>query len=346
MTGDGFGHGRGLSQWGAYGRAKAGQSAAQILSFYYPGTTNSRVVGALRVWLSGDTARYVTVKPARSLRVHAVGGRTYRVGHRGATAWRLRPYSVKTAVQYRKGGRWHRYRFVPGVTNEFLSGAGKLVLATPHGARTYRGRVRSVPASTRRNLAVNVVSLEGYLKGVVAAEMPAAWSPQALEAQAVAARTYAWYARVHSGSRGYDICDTTACQVYGGVAAEQPATNAAVAATRGHVLSAGGSIAFTEFSASDGGWTASSTLDPTPEPDPYDTAYRHWTASVDTGQLTNSHGTPTVTVATRDHTGSDQEWGGRVLSLTLTYPDGTTGSMTGDQFRSKFGLRSTWFDLS
>ncbi|WP_158604420.1 SpoIID/LytB domain-containing protein [Nocardioides mangrovicus] len=347
VTGNGFGHGRGLSQWGAYGRAKAGQSYAAILAAYYPGTTLTRSSGAVRVLLT-DAARFVTVKPAARLRVHAVGGRTYRIGHRGVTAWRLRPYVARTAVQYKKGGRWHRYRWIPGTTNEFLSSAGRLVLVTPSGAVTYRGRMRSIPAKLSGSRAVNIVALDAYVRGVVPVEMPSTWSTEALKAQAVAARTYALYARGHAGTRDYDLCDTTACQVYRGTGAEQTSTNAAVAATRGRVLSNDGSVAFTEFSSSNGGWTAGSTLAPTPQQDPYDTAYRHWTATIDTSKLdSTTHGAVTaIAVASRDNSASSQEWGGRVLTMTVTYADGSTASITGDKFRSTYGLRSTWFTFS
>ena len=64
-----------------------------------------------------------------------------------------------------------------------------------------------------------MLTLESYLKGVVPLEMPATWTPAAVRAQAVAARTYAAYERAH---RTGPMCDTTSCQVYGGYAAEHP----------------------------------------------------------------------------------------------------------------------------
>ena len=76
---------------------------------------------------------------------------------------------------------------------------------------------------------VNAVGLDDYVRGVVAAEMPASWAPQALEAQAVAARTYAITTTV--GAADYDLYDDTRSQMYGGVGAETPATDGAVAAT-------------------------------------------------------------------------------------------------------------------
>lgn len=141
------------------------------------------------------------------------------------------------------------------------SGTNTLYLApTPGGVvgignTTYRGGVLLRAVGGRVD-AVNVVNLEDYLRGVVAAEMPASWSPDALRAQAVIARSYA-SARINPAAP-YDLCATDQCQVYGGVARETPATDAAVAATRGQVVSWNGAIAKTYFSSDSGGYTASS----------------------------------------------------------------------------------------
>ena len=72
---------------------------------------------------------------------------------------------------------------------------------------------------------VNVVKLDDYLKGVVAAEMPASWEQAALRAQAVAARTFATFNQAERAGSSYQICDTYSCQVYGGKSAEYPTTN-------------------------------------------------------------------------------------------------------------------------
>ena len=69
------------------------------------------------------------------------------------------------------------------------------------------------------SFAVNVVTLDQYTAGVVPREMPISWQRNAVEAQALAARSYGRYAVNHPRSARYDICDTTDCQVYGGKAA-------------------------------------------------------------------------------------------------------------------------------
>ena len=103
-------------------------------------------------------------------------------------------------------------------------------------------------------LAVNRISLERYLYGVVAAEMPASWPAEALKAQAVVARSYAL--RSLRPSSAYDVFADVRSQVYRGVAAETAATTAAVRGTRARVVTVGGQIAQTFFFSTSGGRTA------------------------------------------------------------------------------------------
>ncbi len=99
------------------------------------------------------------------------------------------------------------------------------------------------------------------MKGVVPREVPATWRPEAVEAQAVAARTYASYERAHPLTSRYQICDTTSCQVYGGVTSEHPAaSNRAVDETRGEIRVYQGEPAFTQFSSSNGGWASEGSM--------------------------------------------------------------------------------------
>lgn len=102
---------------------------------------------------------------------------------------------------------------------------------------------------------VQQVPLETYVRGVVSAEMPASWPLAALEAQAVASRTYALTA--HAGGARFDVYSDTRSQVYRGVAAHTPQTDAAVAATAGQVVTYAGRPAITYFFASSGGRTES-----------------------------------------------------------------------------------------
>ena len=135
---------------------------------------------------------------------------------------------------------------------------------------------------------VKDIPLETYVRGVVSAEVPASWPMAALEAQAVASRTYAITA--HAGGSKFDVYTDDRSQVYKGKAAETSRTNAAVAATARQIVTYGGQPAITYFFASSGGRTESiqdSFLGSTPEPwlvgvsDPYDTGPLHrWTQNL------------------------------------------------------------------
>ncbi|HEX4467768.1 MAG TPA: SpoIID/LytB domain-containing protein, partial [Solirubrobacteraceae bacterium] len=126
---------------------------------------------------------------------------------------------------------------------------------------------------------VQTLPLERYVRGVVAAEMPSSWPAAALEAQAVASRTYALTS--HAGGSRFDVYSDTRSQVYRGAAAETPQTNAAVSATAGQLVEFEGHPVTTYFFASSGGMTENienSFLGSEPEPwlvgveDPYDSA--------------------------------------------------------------------------
>ncbi len=123
------------------------------------------------------------------------------------------------------------------------------------GGRRYRGGVRLAAVDGAVEV-VNVVGIEDYLRGVVPSEMAASWPLEALKAQAVAARSYTLSSLDPYGR--YDLCATEDCQVYRGVEAEHPRTDAAIAATAGVVVTYAGSTAKTYYHADSGGTVASS----------------------------------------------------------------------------------------
>jgi stage II sporulation protein D len=135
---------------------------------------------------------------------------------------------------------------------------------------------------------VHSIALESYVRGVVAAEMPASWPTAALEAQAVASRTYAITA--HAGGSRFDVYSDDRSQVYLGKAAETTRSNAAVAATAGQIVTYGGRPAITYFFSSSGGHTESiqnSFIGASPEPwlvgvaDPYESGPLHqWSVTM------------------------------------------------------------------
>jgi stage II sporulation protein D len=119
----------------------------------------------------------------------------------------------------------------------------------------YRGKIRLHKNAGRGIDVINVLNVEDYLYGVVPKEMPPQWHPEALKAQAIAARTYALYQKEKNKNRDYDIIASTTSQVYGGAGIETEKSNQAVDETRGKVLLYNGQLALTYFHANSGGMT-------------------------------------------------------------------------------------------
>ena len=351
LTGHGFGHGNGMSQYGALGAAQQGLTWQQIVAFYYPGTTLEPMGGKIRVLLTADTTPDVQVVAERGLKVKSLErNRTWRVPGFAARKWRLVAKGSDTAVQWTKGGRWRAWKRVPGEA-ELSSATGMLTLVTPGERRTYRGSLQSVAPRDGRRQTVNRLSLESYLRGVVPREVPPLWAPEAVRAQSVAARTYAAFERSHPSAGHYDLCDTTQCQVYGGVADEYLAADEAIKATAKQGLYYNGRPAFTQFSASNGGFSSTGSMPYlVAQADPYDGVTGHkystWTTTVDDTQIEKHWPTigdlTSIEVTTRDGNG---EWGGRVQDMAFI---GTTGTarVDGDTVRSYLGLYSDWFTFS
>jgi stage II sporulation protein D len=213
LDGRGWGHGVGMSQWGAEGYARHGFSYRRILAHYYPhtqiGIADPRDVRVLLAE-NEDTVRVGSSSPF--LVVDAKGRKLH-----------LRAGSV---VLNRKFTLRHRklrqpLRFEPGAQPLRVAGAA------------YRGSV-VVKVKPKGLMAVNVLPLDRYLRGVVPWEVPTGWQTQTYEAQAVAARSYT-LATLHPNA-DFDLYPDQRSQMYGGVGAERDATNLAVGATAGQVL--------------------------------------------------------------------------------------------------------------
>jgi len=123
--------------------------------------------------------------------------------------------------------------------------------------KPYRGVVELRVTESGTVRPINWVGLETYLLGVVPAELgPEVWPQiEALKAQAVAARTYAWRNRGQFASDGYDLCATPRCQVYSGRSVEHPMSDRAVHATRGQVMKWQGRPIIALYTATCGGHT-------------------------------------------------------------------------------------------
>lgn len=339
--GRGNGHGIGMSQYGAQGAARAGWSAARILAWFYRGTTIAHVTaGNIRVDLADYAAQFgVGVQGGGQLLDVASGARTTLAPGVGYV---VRPSGADVVVTGSGGAVIDR------------GAKGVQILPTGSGLVTFNGRpyrgTLVVSASGGAIRAVNVVAMEQYLRGVVPSEMPSSWASAALEAQAIAARSYALRSR--NPSAPYDVYADTRSQAYGGVRAEAPASTAAVTATTGEALTYGGSVVQAYFAASDGGYTESVQNvwggSPTPYltgvPDPFDTiSPTHLWANpprftgARLGSLLGTGGTVTkITVLKRGVSP-------RVVSARVSLASGASAALTGSDIEAALGLPSTWF---
>jgi stage II sporulation protein D len=355
ISGRGFGHGRGMSQYGAQGAAIAGKNLKQILDFYYPGTAVGKATGNVRIRLTADSTDGVRVVAANNLRLRDLkAGKVYALPKASSrNQWSIDPYGehgTRVSSFDAKKRTWTVWRTLKGMAQ--FEGPGVIALILPTGRQTtYRGIIRATDTAGSHLDTVNVLSLETYLRGVVPREAVVTWRPAALQAQAVAARTYAVYHRKRAGNRAYDLCDTIACQVYGGYGDEEPSTNAAVTATAGQIRLYRNTPIIAEFSSSNGGATAAGDAPyQLIKADSWD-AYpgnrnpnASWTVTRPTAQLQAAFGVGAIRslrVIARTGIGPG---GGRVLKVEAV---GASGKkvLTGDQLRGKLSLRSAWFSF-
>src|SRR5580765_7518840 len=249
VTGHGWGHGVGLSQYGAFGYAQKGVGYEKIVLHYFTGTElGAAPVSRVRVLLtSGVTS--LDIGSTADFKVRDGTGVVHTV-----TAGK---YTLKPALKLAVDGQVTA-RALPGPLL-FQPGAAALGLKHRH-----RGSIQ-IDVTNGKLRAINMVGLEQYLYGVVPSEMPFTWLPEALKAQAVAARSYALATR-RTGA--FDLYPDTRSQVYLGIEHEKPSTNAAVNATAGRVVLYEGEVAKTFFFSTSGGRTASAE-DVFGEPVPY-----------------------------------------------------------------------------
>jgi stage II sporulation protein D len=332
ITGHGWGHGVGLSQYGAYGYAQKGVGYAKIILHYFPGTElGDAPVSRVRVLLTTGVAT-LKIGSTQDFRVRDATGTVHDVlaGN----------YTLTPALKLEVDGQ-DKPTALPG---PLLFQPGAAALSLKH---RYRGSIQ-VDVTGGKLRAINMVGLEQYLYGVVPSEMPFKWLPEALKAQAVAARSYALATR-RTGA--FDLYPDTRSQVYLGIEHEKPSTNAAVDATAGQVLLYQGQVAKTYFFSTSGGRTASAEDvwgEPVPYlvsvPDPYDSIspYHDWGPFAFTGaklaKLLKMKGQQIVDLQPEPDTS------GRIKTLNVVGTK-TTMSVDGTMLRKRLGLRSTWFSV-
>ena len=332
VTGHGWGHGVGFSQYGAYGYAQKGVGYAKIILHYFPGTElGDAPVSRVRVLLTNGVA-VLKIGSTEDFRVRDGIGVTHDVS--------AGTYTLKPDLKLKVDGS-DKQSVVPG---PLLFQPGAAALALKH---RYRGSIQ-VDVTGGKLRAINVVGLEQYLYGVVPSEMPFTWLPEALKAQAVAARSYALATR-RTGA--FDLYPDTRSQVYLGIEHEKPSTNAAVDATAGQVVLYQGEVAKTYFFSTSGGRTASAEDvwgEPVPYlvsvPDPYDSIspYHNWGPFAFTGaklaKLLKIKGQQVVDLQ------PELNASGRIKTLNVVGTKSTI-AVDGATLRKSLGLRSTWFSV-
>jgi stage II sporulation protein D len=329
LSGHGWGHGAGMSQWGAKGYAEHGWTYDRILAHYYTGTQlGPAPVSQVRVLLV-EGAKSLTLASSSPWSVLDSEGQSHDLA-----AGKL---VLGVGLKVQGTALPPPLTFQPGGTP--LQVAGK----------AYRGAIGVEKGPSGKLLAIDTVGIEDYLRGVVPAEMPSAWPAEALKTQAVAARTYALANR--ATAKPYDLYADTRSQVYLGVSTEVRSTNAAIDATAGQVVTYQGKPISALFSSSSGGRTAAqSEAFPGGKPvpylasvtDPYDNSpYKNWSVAIDGGQAAKALGLKGTVLDLAPVVGPS----GRVVTATLTLPTGQT-IVPGSALRSGLGLRSTWFSLA
>ena len=341
VRGAGFGHGIGMSQYGAYGFALEGSEYDNILAHYYTGTRLTQAPGRpVRVLLQPNDP-YIRVRGAVDIDGTPLRRGTTYVARRSGSS-----VSVRTAGGRRVGRFASPARF-SAPSDRPLRLLGPALNYISDGL--YRGAIEVLPDGGGVT-AINVLGLDSYVRGVVAGEMPSSWPLEALKAQAVAARTYALATRKTTGS--FDQYPDTRSQVYRGVTGESVRSDAAVAQTAGRILTYGSIPAVTYYFSTSGGHTENvefSFIGALTKPwlvgvpDPYDgrSPYHRWRVAFSTGTLTRALGArgrfQRLKVLKRGVSP-------RVVRARVI---GSRGSsiISGPSIRARLGLRDTWLTI-
>lgn len=240
VHGRGFGHGVGMSAYGAFGFAKQGKGYRFILGHYYTDTRigKARNPGQIRVLLGSSSGDVEFTRATGACGTALDPARRYEA-HRSGNSVRLRSSGGKLLARCGKRLR--------------ASGDGRIRIV---GYGPYRGALEArAPAGSGGLNVINALALEQYVKGVMANEVPPSWPFEQLRAQAVAVRSIALTSSV--GGDEFDVYPDTRSQVYEGLSSEYPRTNRAVSKTKGQVVMYKREIAQTLYSACSGGHTES-----------------------------------------------------------------------------------------
>ncbi|HWC72267.1 MAG TPA: SpoIID/LytB domain-containing protein [Actinomycetota bacterium] len=366
--GSGFGHGVGMSQWGANGLAAMGWSHKRILKHFYRSTRVGRVsdpVKKIRVGLTWDRRSVHLGARGGPVKLWIGGPGGTRVGRiPGGRTWTVRAKSKGFAIRDH-GGQLIGGRTWGGTGADLIATYGStaraVVSEAGNGYSYGRGHLELGLYARGGSWNLRVVlpiGFEQYLYGL--GEMPSSWPSAALRAQAVAGRTFATYKvkrYAPNAQCGCDISDGANDQVYVGSAKETGLDGRrwveAVDDTRGQVVTHGGKVIQAFYAASDGGhsdavedvWHGGNDAFAVPylkaECDPGEARggnpWVHWQKAVSAAELTNRLAPYTGAIGrVRGFTGVRRGRGGRIVTATVRGGSGSA-SITGSELRWAIG---------
>ncbi|MEA2676889.1 MAG: hypothetical protein QOJ81_1030, partial [Chloroflexota bacterium] len=264
FRGQGSDHGVGMSQYGARGRAAAGQTYDAILAHYYTGTSLGTMAPGqlIRVMLNSAYAS-TPAAPARiTARLGSWTSAAFVDQHGGPVVFPADSYvdllPSETGWQATVHDATGLMLATTATTDLTVDPANPLTRlemtwrSSLDRYTLYRGSMRLLVNETAVQ-AINIVAMDDYVKGVVPAEMPPLWPIEAVKAQAVASRAYG-YRHLHP-EREFDVVPTSDNQVYGGVSLEHPRSNTAVDTTANQVVMYNGVPILAYFFTVAGGYT-------------------------------------------------------------------------------------------
>lgn len=220
----------------------------------------------------------------------------------------------------------------------------------------YRGSIKLIKNNNNYYI-INRVSLEEYLYGVVPKEIPSSAPIEALKAQAIVSRSYSLSNLNKHIKDGYNLCDSTHCQVYGGYSAEKDSTNTAVDETKGMILEYNDRAVDAVFHSSSGGHTESSEnvwgtkipyLVAVKDPFSLNAPNSNWNITFTNSVIVNNLRNNNIEIQDLiDIEVLDRTESGRAKTIKVVASDKTV-LLSGDKFRSIMGnsnFKSTLFSI-
>ncbi|GGA64871.1 peptidoglycan-binding protein [Ornithinibacillus halotolerans] len=344
ITGKGYGHAVGMTQYGAYGMAKAGHSYEEIIKYYYTGvelSTRDTENQLVRVLLA-QNASTITIS----------SDQPYQVGDKEF------PAHTVTSIQYENG------EYVIKNSGNTYTRESQLQISSTQGGllhfkdQQYEGIFYISEDAGKLDL-VNHINVESYLKGVVPYEIIPSWNNMDLyKTQTLAARTYVLKEIQRDYDRNFDVYDTVRSQVYHGVPTSIPEVyvnkiNQAIAETKGQVIVYNGTLIDAVYSASSGGHTVdaadvwgNSVPYLVGKEDPYDTfvySNNWWNYTITKQDLEELYPSVGKIIDVR----VEETKYNRPTEISIIGEDDSI-TVTGSEFRSKIGsdkLKSNTFTI-